>query len=218
MSQGLTFTEEQLDKYLKHANCQNNMRTQLKEKCINDLNIKCNNTKLVAYKALRISMESVQHILEKDPDTHVIYFVRDPRGTAFSTKGAGLMSRWSGGRVPIEAKFLCEKMKHDLELYFIYQQLYPGAIKMVRYEDLSREPDQISDDLYNFINVPRHQTIKQWILGSQSKKKSGGVWSTDRNNWTASIEKWRKGVKPEAAKEMSNYCKDVLTILGYSLT
>ena len=194
------------------------MRTRLKDKCITDLDAKCNKTKLIAYKALRISMESVQNILEKDPDTHIIYFVRDPRATAFSTKGAGLMSRYSGGQVPQEAKFLCKKMKHDLDLFRIYEQLYPGAIKLVKYEDMTREPDLVSDNLYDFVGVQRHESIKKWIQQSQTKHSNGGTWDTNRANWTASIEKWRKRVSIEGAKAMSEHCKEVLTILGYSLS
>ena len=91
---------------MNHTICLHNLRTRLKDNCINDLDAKCSKTKLIAYKALRISMEAVQNILEKDPDTHVIYFVRDPRATAFSTKEAGLMSRFSDGQVilPITQK------------------------------------------------------------------------------------------------------------------
>ena len=98
------FIDEQLTQYMNHSNCLRNMRTRLKDKCITDLNAKCSNMKLIAYKALRISMEAVQNILEKDPDTHVIYFVRDPRATAFSTQEAGLMSRFSGGQVIQDVK------------------------------------------------------------------------------------------------------------------
>ena len=191
------------------------MRKQLKQHCIADLNTRCSNATLIAYKALRVSMDAMQNVLEKTPDTYIIYLVRDPRATVYSTKSIGYMSTWSKGRIPIEAKLLCLKMRHDLRMYTLFQKLYPGAIRLVRYEDLTRYPDKISNDLYTFIGVPRHQNVKQWIFQSRASVSNGGRESVVRSNWTASIEKWRNELSMEDQEEISHYCKDILSILGY---
>ena len=216
VSRGLSFSKEQLSKYTSRAQCLFNLRTRLREHCINTLNVFCNNSKIIAYKALRFRMETVKEVLEKVPDTHVVYYVRDPRAIVYSTKKAGLMSVWSGGKLQIEAKYLCEKMRHDLKGYFELSKLYPGAIKMIRYEDLTSEPDRISDELYKFIGVPKHQEVRDWIAQSQNVTKNGNKWSTRRGNWTAGIEKWAELTSHKAGIEMDHYCKDILSILGYS--
>ena len=212
------FTEEEMTTFNKHTQCLNEAKTDIERLCLSSLTEKCTRSKLVAYKALRISMEAVGSILERDPDTYVIYLVRDPRAIVMSTVGAKLLgtAARANHNSTLEARFLCTKMKRDLELYSSYSQLYPGAIKLVKYEDLVRKPEYTAEDIYRHFNVPLNPAVPRWIASARGAQSEGDIYSTDRSDWTASINKWRRLASVATTTGMNRHCYDVLNILGYS--
>ena len=216
------FKVEQIKAFYKHKQCLNAEKQVIKSLCLGDLVKECTSSKIVAYKALRTNMETIGAILERDPDTHVIYLVRDPRAIVLSTLGAKLLGEKAEaaesetGSVVLEAQFLCAKIRADLRQYFAMKARYPGAIKLIRYEDLARRSDVTANAIYDHIGMSIHPAVQRWIEQSKRSSKQGGIYSTVRSNWTASIDRWRQQVSTTTINQMNEQCHHVLETLGYS--
>ena len=70
--------------FLSFAKCTNKFQKRVNS-CITYLENKCQASRMVTYKGLRVTMRSVERMLEMDPDLHVVYYVRDPRGYSYIT-------------------------------------------------------------------------------------------------------------------------------------
>ncbi|ELT94994.1 hypothetical protein CAPTEDRAFT_141594 [Capitella teleta] len=90
-------------------------------------------------------------------------------------------------------------------------------IKIVRYEDLARDPAGIAVDIYRFLGVEMPQRVLKWI----SRNTAGGaldrsMFSTTRNS-SAVAERWKQNLPHEHKLSSTKICKNTLIMLGYSL-
>ena len=161
-------------------------------------------------------MESVDAMLQRTPDMHVIYFIRDPRSIVTSRTNEKFMT-FSGSMksAVLEAKYLCEKMLNDYKIYKVLDQIYPGVIKFVRYEDLVKDRYSTVKDVYQYLDIKIHASLYTWIEDNLNIKKSGRRQSTRRENSTASVDKWRRVNSLQVQHGMTKNCLQLLTTLGY---
>ena len=117
----------------------------------------------------------------------------------------------------IEAKYLCKKMEQDIVGYQCLKQKYPGAILYLRYEDVVRDMHTGAHRIYQFLDVPIHQTLLDWIEQNQRSERSDNAFSTQRGNATDLIDAWRKQHSAEAIANMTQVCETVLQAWGYPL-
>ena len=162
-------------------------------------------------------MTSVERMLKRDPDLHVVYYVRDPRATVTSRVKISHTYRDTKNNVVLEAKYHCVKMLADLRVYFRLMEEYPGAILLVKYEDVTLNPFDEIKRIYDFYGMCVHHSVYTWMIKNQESTTNGGVFSTSRVNATSSIDQWRRAVTPRAQELMTHYCQDVLQALNYNL-
>ena len=148
-------------------------------------------------------MRHVGNMLEKDPDMYVIYFVRDPRSIVSSRLATHLMYRASARSPVKEAEYLCAKMMDDIRAYKRLIGIYEGALKYVRYEDLTENPADIIPSLYQFLNHSVPASVQDIIAKDH-------VMDGDMQK-----QKWRNHIPRKLHKAMYSVCSKVTSELGY---
>ena len=148
--------------FVNHARC-NAQFPKWIQQCTHLLQDKYDKSQIVTYKGLRVTMASVERMLQLDPDLHIVYFVRDPRGTVTSRVNIQHTYRDTKNSVVLEAKYHCVKMLADLRVYERLQKEYPGAILMVKYEEVSEKPYDEIARIYDFFGMCVHHSVYTWM-------------------------------------------------------
>lgn len=110
---------------------------------------------------------------------------------------------------------LCSDMVLDYKAAVKFSKLYPKNFQVVRYEDLSLEPYDFVQSLFEFFGLDFHYNVKEF-LDTHTKTDIGGLSSTFRNSKTAPFH-WRQDLDYEEVNKIQESCKFALRIWGYNL-
>ena len=209
--QGKLSTEGHPDNkiFIEYDKCRKQFEQSVSKHCFDRVDKECSYRKVVAYKALRLTMDNVRDMLLADPDIYVLYLMRDPRAIAASRYARDFSYP---ERSPVsEAYYLCQKIMQD---YTIFQKLkleFPGALKMVRYEDMVRDKITTAENIYSFIGVKPHHKVFSWIEKNNRVKNNSGA--TNRVNSVSHIHKWKETVQDiNKQNGMTKHCEKVLAV------
>lgn len=167
-------------------------------KCFNTVEKKCSSSKLLVYKALRISMVEVEAMLERDPDLYVLYTTRDPRNIMDSAVRKRFISSYSQKNSVKEAELLCLKMDRDLEVFAQLRRKYPSALKHITYEQLVKDSPATVADIYDFLELPVPPTVLSTL--SRQVKNKGKSYKNEQER-----------------KQMSQKCANVFAKLNMTV-
>ena len=78
-----------------------------------------------------------------------------------------------------------------------------GHVHLVRYEDLCIDPLEATNDLFRFLELPKHNLIEEFI-----KKRT-------RSSINIAY-RWRGKVNEQDLSNIQGYCKDTIQKVGYS--
>ena len=78
-----------------------------------------------------------------------------------------------------------------------------GHVHLVRYEDLCIDPLEATNDLFRFLELPKHNLIQEFI-----KKRT-------RSSINIAY-RWRGKVNEQDLSNIQGYCKDTIQKVGYS--
>ena len=92
----------------------------------------------------------------------VVLLVRDPRGV-FNSRSSEFVSAWCTGEDCASPRKTCQDLSDDLQMAKSLEEHQPGRITVVRYEDLSLEPDLVTRRLLKFLDLPWTESISQFI-------------------------------------------------------
>ena len=189
--------------------------------CIHHLYSQCSKSEAVTLKTIRLTMDSIQDILEKDPTVKVIYLLRDPRAIISSRLGS-LMSgvtKFKSKRfdtdehVQHEAKMLCDKMRSDISKSQVLSKRCLNQIKEVRYEEIVQRPKETFKELYEFLQLDTFEAIDKWFSAS-TYGHDGGKFDTRRVNSSATAFSWERKITFWRLKTIESVCQDVISYLG----
>ena len=161
-----------------------------------------------------------------------VFLVRDPRGVMNSRDTMDWCSKSSCNN----PRVLCDNMQEDLIHALEIKQRFPGKIHLVRYEDLCLQPFQQTDQLLEFLNLPKRPVIEKYLEESTSSKRleeeqevaasqleqkrsrklKQNPYSTKRNS-KVTVFAWRQKIKPDEVEEIQNSCSKPMEDLGYNL-
>ena len=94
-------------------------------------------------------------------------------------------------------------------------------VHIVRYEDLSLDPEQVSDELMTFLDLKKSWSIDNFILNHTNGKNSSerierhGPVNTVRNS-TNEVFKWRNKIQVKDVSDIQELCGDSMRTLGYN--
>lgn len=157
-----------------------------------------------------------------------VFLVRDPRGVMNSRDSMDWCAKTSCN----DPKVLCDNMHDDfLEAVDIKKQ-FPDKVHLVRYEDLCLYPFNQTDQILDFLSLPKRPIIEKYLEDSTSSKRAEEVlltaehhkgakrrkgenpYSTKRDS-KVTVFAWRQKIKPSEVEEIQSVCSETMEELGY---
>ena len=191
------------------------------DKCSTQWRLKhnCLRSSIRLMKVVRLNMDSVGEIVRRNPDIHVVFYLRDPRAIAKSVQQYPDIAMFGDkDTYRSELQYICVKMRRDLALYHILSVQYPGAFTRMKYENLVRNTRLISKRLHTFLSVNISEELSHHFLDwGESKTESGRekFFSTNRLNPQLTSIHWKKSMTSGDYTTANKYCVDVLSQLMY---
>ena len=90
---------------------------------------------------------------------------------------------------------------------------YPQRFKVVRYEDLSLNPYDMTQTILEFYGLPFDIRVQEF-LDSHTKHNIGGVSSTFRDSKSAPFH-WTKDLVIDDVKYIQDSCMEAMQLWGY---
>ncbi|CAL1285283.1 unnamed protein product [Larinioides sclopetarius] len=180
------------------------------------VNAVCMRAPIHVMKITRLHMRQLRSYMKENPDKNfkVIHLTRDPRGI--------LSSRWSldwcNGTNCSDSGVLCREMDEDIRIFNELQQEQPSNFIKVRYEDLSTNPENETEKLFSFLNLPFSTSVKKFLKTHTVGRKSDAKnpYSTRRNS-SSMVNSWHERFTYKQIVGVQSQCGDVLQRLNHSL-
>ncbi|XP_074025574.1 carbohydrate sulfotransferase 5 [Leptinotarsa decemlineata] len=175
------------------------------------LNEMCRLFPFQSMKTVRLRLWLAESLLEdEDLNVKVILLVRDPRGTLQSRKHRD----WCPGEPDCDQpNNLCADMVSDYSAAIQLMKNYPDRFRALRYEDLSLNPEEIVEDLFDFLGLYFHRDVKRFI-DSHTRINVGGVSSTFRDSKNAPFH-WRMDLNYTEVQYIEENCDEAMKLWGY---
>lgn len=173
-------------------------------------------------------------LLDPTLDLRVVHLVRDPRAVARSRdQSAKALMRDNAlvlerGAEPQVAdphyKVLQEVCRSHVRIHETAAIKPPeflrGRYKLVRYEDVVRNPLAEVQSIYDFVGLDMSEKLKEWIYRVTHGKGKGTAKEafqiTSRNAADVS-QAWRTALPFEKVRRIQELCKGAMELLGYRL-
>lgn len=209
--------------------------------CIKEAELVCKRHRLIAIKTIRYSGAAVKRLLTLNPDLAVIFLVRDPRGTFWSRVRVFGFPKLS--RLDRHVEINCRTMFTDTVVIRDMFDKTPHRIRFLRYEDLARNPVEVSRNIYDFLNLAWNDSIRSTVVkqtncaaknvtranppkNSAKKAQDSNVklerargtyeYETTRPNSYQAAMRWRSSILWNVSVTIENVCRDVMYLWGYS--
>ena len=173
----------------------------------------------VAIKTIRVQDLNALKDFATDPllNVKILHLVRDPRGVMNSRmkmreRNYDLMRR--KGSHADEVLDMCEHLDRNLAFNKESLNWLNSRYKLIRYEDLARNPIQTARDIYEFVEVNLPSTVKDWLRTHTNHTSGLSAFSHTRNS-TKTAFNWRKRLSFSKVMEIQETCEDAMKSLGY---
>ncbi|XP_052866590.1 carbohydrate sulfotransferase 5 [Anopheles cruzii] len=166
---------------------------------------------LQSMKVVRLRASLLLPLLEDESlNVRVVLLIRDPRGSLQSRKHRV----WCPGRPDCDdPTTVCSDMQLDYEAAIELSERFPKRFRVIRYEDLSLNPYQMTKEILHFYGLPFHPAVRAF-LDTHTKQDVGGVSSTYRDSKSAPFH-WTKDLTFEEVKIIQDSCVAAMKSWGY---
>ncbi|KAI4878890.1 hypothetical protein NFI96_015993 [Prochilodus magdalenae] len=193
----------------------------------------CRSYSHVVLKEVRFfELESLYPLL-RDPalDLRIIHLVRDPRAVLNSREQAAkalvrdsaLVLEQEGTMPPdAQVRVMQEVCRSHVRIHETGVLKPPdflrGRYKLIRYEDLAKDPLTMIESMYSFVGLEMTETLQEWIYrithgtGKGTKKEAFKI--TSRNAEDVSLA-WRTSLPYKKVRQIQEVCKGAMSLLGY---
>ncbi|CAF1077899.1 unnamed protein product, partial [Didymodactylos carnosus] len=128
-------------------------------------------------KVARLHMKHIEQLMstvKNDLNLKVVFLVRDPRGIYSSRKAMD----WCVNTPCIDVQNLCNEMRVDLKVFRRLKQSNPNQFNLIKYEDLSSNPERETRILFKQLQIPYTKTVQRFLETHTSEK----IHSNDVDN------------------------------------
>ncbi|XP_029440325.1 carbohydrate sulfotransferase 5-like [Rhinatrema bivittatum] len=208
-------------------------RTECLRKCnrvpFEKLEEACRAHSYVVVKVVRILDLKILYQLLKDPslDLKIIHLVRDPRAILSSREGFPYLNeddatisrvQNSKNNISVVMQEICNA---QVQMYKLASQdpqpFLKGRYRMMRYEDLVRDPVAHIRDLYDFVGLKITPSMESWIYNV-----THGLIPNDKDLLPFSEDsrkialQWRERLSFQKVKEVQKLCQQDMEVFGYA--
>ncbi|XP_071941346.1 carbohydrate sulfotransferase 1-like [Antedon mediterranea] len=192
------------------------------ESGIKKISERCNVSKLIAIKTIRVAdIALLRDFIESEKaNVKVLHLVRDPRAVMNSRwklkePNSDFLRKRRNGNATDEVVDLCQHTTRNIEYVSSKPDWLRGKYKLLRYEDVASFPIESSIEIYNFLGIDYPSALTDW-LNNNTNKQSGNPYGTSRVSYQI-INNWRKEIALNKLNEIQEKCKHTMTSLGYEV-
>ncbi|XP_029378974.1 carbohydrate sulfotransferase 6 [Echeneis naucrates] len=193
----------------------------------------CSTYSHVVLKEVRFfELESLYPLLQDSSlDLRIIHLVRDPRAVLRSREqsaaalvydSATVLEQRNTPAADVQYKVMQEICRSYVRINERAMLKPPaflkGRYKLVRYEDVARNPLEEIDSLYHFVGLETSSHLEEWIYGVTHGKGKGSrseAFKITSRNATNVSQAWRMLLPYGKVKRIQEVCKGAMTLLGY---
>lgn len=181
--------------------------------CYNDvfLSKACELFPWSAMKIVRLRLKFLRSVLEDEKlNIRIVYLVRDPRGVINSRTNT---VDWCKTSDCFDPQYLCSDMDDDLTTALQFHKDFPGKLYVLRYEDMSLNPNNKTRELLDFLGLDFDPKMQEFLT-SHTTKNFDQPWSTTRESKTR-VTHWVSKLPAEKLQAVQSACDAVMKRLGY---
>ncbi|XP_006817791.1 carbohydrate sulfotransferase 1-like [Saccoglossus kowalevskii] len=193
----------------------------------------CNNQRHFSLKTIRVEniRDMWQYVRNASQNIKILHLVRDPRGMVHSRLKLKYLTNkriYGMGGVMMDPQLIhttrdtCQWMARNAQEGFNGPFWVRNNYKLVRYEDLAEKPFKTAKEIFNFMNIPIHPNVYEWIGKNtgeepQTKDKHKYPYQTKRNS-KATSQAWRSKLTAYAINAIENACgQRIMSMFGYKI-
>lgn len=187
------------------------LRPAVADRCLPLLQSACSYHPLRVVKVVRATMESMEQLLRRSPQTHIVHLVRDPRPVALSRRdyyasGHGLFADSERHNQPElmvrEVSIYCRQVAADVRWRRRLEKQFPGRLYSLTYEELVNDPVGRAKDIYHLIG----ETPEQFVLDKFAKLAEGT--RNQSAKWLAT--RWLDRLSQVEYDRINQHCSELL--------
>ena len=171
----------------------------------------------------------------------MIVLVRDPRAV-FSSRWSGRIAEWCRNDHCSDPATACGDLMEDVEAARRLTAELDGKVRLVRYEDLSLNTLDTAKEIFRFLQLPWHSSVRNYILSHTRPARphpSHTVFSHNRRerkirtrsstkalnsatdpygtirNSTATVMSWVSTLSSSSVSHVQDSCSAPMSALGY---
>ena len=194
--------DPELQPYINRLKCYTS--SERSSTCLRDFENNCNKKRLSVSKVHRLSMQSVEAIIERISDVYIVYYVRDPRG---------IYNSRPRNACPIQS--LCKQMKRDYDIFAKLKKTFPKRLQLLRYEDLANHSAESLEQLFSFLDEPIPSKTKLHLSNITHANKNSGRYGVERTDPSKTASAWREQLNPSVYVKSKTECGALLELLNY---
>ena len=178
-----------------------------------------------------IGIQELELICSSDPnqfDCLIIHLVRDPRAVVSSLLRRKFFIKdsrrqlFDSKKLPAEAteiikqnaQLLCSQVVDNLNyVKEVWPSWFRGRYKLVRYEDIVSNPFNMMEEMYNFVGLPKVDSINKWILEGKTLVNTTGTQFSE--NDASRMDRWRFDQDPSIVSLLEEACAPLMKLMGY---
>ena len=175
-------------------------------------------------KTVRIRMRKVEKLLsDSTMNLRIVLLVRDPRGV-FNSRGSALVSNWCTDLECASPANECKDLLDDLQHAQRLHHQFPGRIHLLRFEDLTLDPENIARKLLSFLDLPWIERMEEYIathtvqdnvkIDQKNSDNHPDPYSTSRNSSAVAFA-WRTSLPMSNISAIQSVCQEPMDHLGY---
>eukprot|EP00093_Oithona_nana_P008836 08836.XXX_244132_245169_1 [CDS] Oithona nana genome sequencing. len=174
----------------------------------------CKESEINLIKTVRLRSWALKTLMKQDSKLKVILLVRDPRSLINSRKHG-----FCGKDIKMpnceNATAYCHELQEDVKESLALDKLYPGRIKIVRFEDLEQSREKIMLETYKFLN--KKVTEDQWkkFFSYYSHHNTKKQFSRKGKSDAELVKRWMIMMNRTEATYIQTHCRGPMKLLGY---
>lgn len=180
----------------------------------------------------KIGIQELERFCSSDPnqfDCLIIHLVRDPRAVLSSLLrrkffikdskrylfDSDRLSAQATEIIKQNAQLLCSQVVDNLNyVKEVWPKWFEGRYKLIRYEDIVTNAFNTMEDMYNFVGLPKVDSITKWILKGKILVNTTGTQFSE--NDVSRMDHWRFDQDPLLVSLFEEACAPLMKLMGYT--
>lgn len=164
-------------------------------------------------KLVRLRLNLVEKLLKNSNlNVKIVYLIRDPRGIMTSR----MREHWCNAMDECGSTTqLCNDMVLDFNEAKDLSEKYPNRFKVIRYEDLSLNPFDMTKMILDFYGLPFHKRVQEFLDTHTNVAGNKHGMSTIRDSKAVPFS-WIENLSFQEIDDIQKKCTEAMNLWGYA--